>query len=331
MLAHGLRFDVAEDAGEKHRVGELQGESRVKGEIREILVHVAHQVDSVEERVVLDAGLEHDLVAVAFLALVAPAGRSEGAGAHHDTLGRRGRDYAGLPCSSGLDERSPDVFIRAGRTYAGGNVGVVPKASAAVHVTGEHSRNVRTRGDGPGKKSLRGIGRIRGNDVQGIFRTKLRMVEKGELTEGQAVAVRNLRRVRLAVALRHGAFNDTPRRVHVVDDVERRRVVTEVAEGFHQSHHVLRVVEIAHSDILYLDDDGIESAKFVRSELYVVRERGEFRVARGEYRLKVAAQAEYVIHILAGCRVPAVLGAEAADLSVNKSLVQLFLKRCCPE
>ena len=58
----------------------------------------------------------------------------------------------------------------------------------------------------------------------------------------------------------------------------------------------------------------------------MVREWGEFRVAWREHRLKVAALTENVIHILAACRVPAVLGAETTNLAIDECLVELFLK-----
>ena len=65
--------------------------------------------------------------------------------------------------------------------------------------------------------------------------------------------------------------------------------------------------------------------------MYMVRSRGKLGIFRLEKPFQITSLLEYLIHITVAARVPAVLGTEAADLSVHQRLVELVFQRRSPE
>ena len=117
----------------------------------------------------------------------------------------------------------------------------------------------------------------------------------------------------------------------MIHDIHRRCIILERLERIHQTEDILRIIEISGSDILDLNNNGAESLDVIDRKFYMIGKRSQFRVSRSEDHSQIASFAEYVIHITSALRIPAVLGAETADLTFMESLVQLFFQRCGSE
>ena len=63
----------------------------------------------------------------------------------------------------------------------------------------------------------------------------------------------------------------------------------------------------------------------------MVRPRGQLGILRLEKPHQIPSFLENLVHVTVAACVPAVLGTEAADLSIRKGFVKLVFQRCRPE
>ena len=158
-----------------------------------------------------------------------------------------------------------------------------------------------------------------------------RIIEIAQLAQGQAMTMRHLGDEFLLRSGRDGAFNYPSCRIHVIHDVEGRSLVAQVAEHFHQPEDILGIVEIPGSDILDLNDNGRQVPDGLQVESDMVGPRGQLGIPGRKDNLQVAALLEKLVHIAVMDRIPAVLGAETADLAAEQSLIQLVFQGCGSE
>ena len=128
-----------------------------------------------------------------------------------------------------------------------------------------------------------------------------------------------------------GTLYQSAGRVDVIYDIQGRGFVAQQLEVFHELHHVLGVVEVAHPHVLDFHHHGVQLLQAVGLKGDVVGARREFGIPRRENHFQVSPLAEDIIHPPATPRVPAVLGAEAAHLAIQQGFVQLVLQGRSPE
>ena len=325
-----LQFDVLLDHVEgqapakvllDHGIRHFHEQRIEKLKLRIALRQEAHQLQRVQQRMVLHARLEHDLVAVAALAGVAARGRREGARAHHHA-GRRGQEAH----VAALDEGRAEVLVRPRRADGRGDGRIVPEAAAGIHLAGEHPRDVGSRRDGPGQQVLADVGDEGGNDVQGEFRPDLAAPQVAQLAEREAVAMRHLGRPDVGLHGGHRPLDHAAGGVDVVHDEDRRTLVHARAHR-QQTHHVAGVVEVARAHVLDLHHHGVQPLQLVGAEVDVVGVGRQLGFARGEDTLQVPAFAENVIQVAPARGIPAVLRAEARDAALAQAPVELLVDR----
>ena len=144
MLLQILKSDFPLDVAHHHRIRHLCLEPFQKLELRISLREIPHQLQGMEDGMVLGPRLEHYLIAPAEFTLIASRGRCESARTHQNTL--RDRKHLQLAVS---DEWCSEIFIGPCSADGRGDGRVVPKTAPAVHPAGEHPRNVRSRSNGP--------------------------------------------------------------------------------------------------------------------------------------------------------------------------------------
>ena len=285
----------------------------------------AHQLESVVQRMVLGARLQHYLVAEALAACIYARSGRKGAGTHQ--YAGRGRNRL---ARRRLDIWRTNIFVRPCSAYARADVGVVPKSAAAVHIAGKEARYVGAGRYGPRHQLAALVCREGGYDVQRVSRAYFVVVEVGQLTYGQTVPVGDLRDIFFHFGLRHRALHYPSGRIDMVHNIQGRRLF-HLRQELHQPEKVLAVVEVTRADILYLHDHGIELPEQFHIYVNVVGVWGKLCVARREDGLEIAPPGENVIHIASPFRIPAVLGTEAADLAFLEALVELLFESCGPE
>ena len=161
--------------------------------------------------------------------------------------------------------------------------------------------------------------------MDGEFSADFSGVQVHNLSQRKSVSVSHFGDEHLPCHRRDGAFHHTATGVDVVNDVERRRIVPKHDQVLHELQHVLGVVEVAHSNVLDFYNYGVQPGKFVGFKVYVVGAWGEFCFPGAENHFQVLPFLENVPHPPALCRIPTVLGTEAAHLAVKQGFVQLVL------
>ena len=153
----------------------------------------------------------------------------------------------------------------------------------------------------------------------------LMIIQIGKLSQSQSVPMRNLRHKCLSFRRRHRSLHYSSGGIHMVHNIERRSLFLHFLEHLHKTEDILCVIEVSGSNILNLYDYRIKFQKVFLCEFDMVGMRSKFGISRHEDNLQIASFTEDIIHISSALSVPAVLGAEASDLTFLQSLIELFL------